>query len=168
MYRPKRYFPFIPAFPIREDEVIGGWWLYNVFQRMIQFSVKFEIMQWQVLVPIGFGTEEIEAVVLIDVLRRAGAEVTVASVEPQLQVEASSGVKLVADTCISNCCNEIFDLVALPVSYWIVELLFLNLCVIHLLQPIQKSFINDPKTISSMILHCRLPEIAVQYVKMMC
>jgi 4-methyl-5(b-hydroxyethyl)-thiazole monophosphate biosynthesis len=34
----------------------------------------------KVLVPIADGTEEIEAVCIIDVLRRAGADVTVASV----------------------------------------------------------------------------------------
>lgn len=70
----------------------------------------------QVLVPIGFGTEEMEAVIIIDVLRRAGAEVIVASVEPQLEIEAASRMRLVADTSIANCSNEIFDLVALPVS----------------------------------------------------
>jgi len=53
---------------------------------------------------------------MIHVLRRAGADVTVASVEPQLQVEAAGGTKLVADTDISTCSDEIFDLVALPVS----------------------------------------------------
>ncbi|PIA46263.1 hypothetical protein AQUCO_01500051v1 [Aquilegia coerulea] len=68
----------------------------------------------KVLVPIGYGTEEMEAVILIDVMRRAGAHVVVASVEPQLEVEASSGTRLVADTCISTCSDEIFDLVALP------------------------------------------------------
>ncbi|XP_056163791.1 protein DJ-1 homolog C-like [Syzygium oleosum] len=76
-----------------------------------------------VLIPIGFGTEEMEAVVLIDVLRRAGANVTVASVEPQLQIEASGGVKLVADVSISDCCDEVYDLVALaggmPGSSWL-------------------------------------------------
>ncbi|KAG4164829.1 hypothetical protein ERO13_A13G041000v2 [Gossypium hirsutum] len=66
------------------------------------------------LVPIGFGTEEMEAVILVDVLRRAGAEVTVASVEPQLEVHASGGTKLVADTRISTCSDRVFDLVALP------------------------------------------------------
>lgn len=66
--------------------------------------------------PIGFGTEEMEAVIIIDVLRRAGADVTVASVESELVVEASCGTKLVADTSISNCSDKIFDLVALPVS----------------------------------------------------
>lgn len=66
--------------------------------------------------PIGFGTEEMEAVIIVDVLRRAGAEVTVASVERELEVEASGGTKLVADTSIANCSDKVFDLVALPVS----------------------------------------------------
>ncbi|PON82055.1 DJ [Trema orientale] len=68
----------------------------------------------KVLVPIGFGTEEMEAVIIVDVLRRAGADVTVASVEPQLEIEASGGIKLVADTSIKTCSNQIFDLVVLP------------------------------------------------------
>ncbi|KAK6282575.1 hypothetical protein POUND7_016400 [Theobroma cacao] len=68
----------------------------------------------KVLVPMGFGTEEMEAVILVNVLRRAGAEVTVASVEPQLEIQASGGTRLVADTTISTCSYQIFDLVALP------------------------------------------------------
>ena len=51
----------------------------------------------RVLVPIGTGSEEMEAIITIDVLRRAGAEVTVASVEPALEVNCSRGVKIVAD-----------------------------------------------------------------------
>ncbi|XP_050366979.1 protein DJ-1 homolog C [Argentina anserina] len=68
----------------------------------------------KVLVPIGFGTEEMEAVIMVAVLRRAGADVTVASVESELKIEASCGTKLVADTSISSCSDQIFDLVALP------------------------------------------------------
>ena len=45
-------------------------------------------MSKKVLVPIADGIEEIEAVCIIDVLRRAGAEVTVASVD-KLQITAS-------------------------------------------------------------------------------
>ena len=67
----------------------------------------------RVLVPIADGTEEIEAVCIIDVLRRAGIEVTVASVG-ELQITASRGVKLVADCLIDECRGKAFDLVALP------------------------------------------------------
>lgn len=70
--------------------------------------------QKKVLVPIGFGTEEMDAVIIIDILRRAGADVTVASVESNLQIQCSSGTKLIADTLISTCAKEIFDLVVLP------------------------------------------------------
>lgn len=70
-------------------------------------------MSKKVLVPIADGTEEIEAVCIIDTLRRAGAEVTVASVG-RPQVLASRGVNLVADARISDCMNETFDCIALP------------------------------------------------------
>lgn len=80
----------------------------------------------QVLVPIGFGTEEMEAVILIDVLRRGGSDVTVASVETDLQIEASRRVKLVADKLISDCTEELFDLVVLPVLLLIFFTPFLN------------------------------------------
>lgn len=70
-------------------------------------------MSKSVLVPIADGTEEIEAVCIIDVLRRAGADVTVASVD-QRQVTASRGVTLVADKQLSECSDAVFDLIALP------------------------------------------------------
>jgi 4-methyl-5(b-hydroxyethyl)-thiazole monophosphate biosynthesis len=70
-------------------------------------------MDKKVLVPIAEGTEEIEAVSIIDVLRRAGAAVTVASVS-ELQITASRGVKLVADRLIGECVDETYDLVVLP------------------------------------------------------
>lgn len=67
----------------------------------------------KVLVPIADGTEEIEAACIIDALRRAGAEVTVASVD-KLQVTASRSMKLVADTLIANCAGQTYDCIALP------------------------------------------------------
>lgn len=67
----------------------------------------------KVLVPIANGIEELEAICIIDILRRAGATVTVASVE-QLQVTASRGVKIVADQLIANCIESKYDLIALP------------------------------------------------------
>jgi 4-methyl-5(b-hydroxyethyl)-thiazole monophosphate biosynthesis len=71
-------------------------------------------MAKRVLVPIADGSEEIEAVCIIDTLRRAGAEVTVASVETRKEVTASRGVKLVADAPITDCTNQTYDCIALP------------------------------------------------------
>lgn len=68
----------------------------------------------KVLVPIADGSEEMEAVITIDVLRRAGAKVTVASVGSSLQVNCSRGVKIVADALIHDIEHESFDLIACP------------------------------------------------------
>ena len=68
-----------------------------------------------VLVPLGNGTEEMEAVTIIDVMRRAGAAVTVASVESDLTVKCSRDVKIVADELISHAAKRQFDLIVLPV-----------------------------------------------------
>lgn len=67
-----------------------------------------------VLVPLAHGSEEIEAVTIIDVLRRAGAAVTAASVEDTLEVRCSRGVRLVADASMADCAARAFDLIALP------------------------------------------------------
>ena len=72
-----------------------------------------KIMTKKVLVPIAAGTEEIEAVCIIDVLRRAGAEVVVASVGAK-EVTCSRGVKLVADKLLGDCKSDAFDMIALP------------------------------------------------------
>jgi 4-methyl-5(b-hydroxyethyl)-thiazole monophosphate biosynthesis len=70
-------------------------------------------MSRTVLVPIADGSEDIEAVATIDVLRRAGAEVTVASVAGP-QVTASRGTKITADVLIADCVGRSYDCIALP------------------------------------------------------
>ncbi|XP_059063630.1 protein DJ-1 homolog C-like isoform X2 [Cryptomeria japonica] len=74
-----------------------------------------EPSQKNVLVPIAYGSEGSEIVTLIDVFSYAGAHVTVASVEGDLQVVCLNHVKLVADKFISECVSHKFDLVILPV-----------------------------------------------------
>lgn len=69
-----------------------------------------------VLVPIGNGSEEMEAVTIIDVMRRAGASVIVASVESDLTVKCSRDIKIVADALMTQIAEEEeFDLIVLPV-----------------------------------------------------
>lgn len=78
-------------------------------------------MTKKVLVPISNGCEELEAVTIINVLRRADAEVTVASVEPcdGLQVCASRSVNILADCRLGDCIDNSnqsspWDLIAVP------------------------------------------------------
>lgn len=56
----------------------------------------------RVLAVIANGSEEIEVVVTVDSLRRAGFEVTLASVEKSTQIRASRDVVIVADTLLSS------------------------------------------------------------------
>jgi 4-methyl-5(b-hydroxyethyl)-thiazole monophosphate biosynthesis len=71
------------------------------------------MMSKKALVVIADGTEELEAVTIIDVLRRAQAHVTVASVGSK-QITASRGVKIAADALISDCAGKTYDLIVLP------------------------------------------------------
>ena len=70
-------------------------------------------MSKKVLIAIADGSEELEAVTIIDVLVRASADVTVASVSGR-QITASRGVKIVADALIGDCKDKDYDLIALP------------------------------------------------------
>ena len=70
--------------------------------------------QKRVLVPIADGSEEIETSCITDTLVRAGAEVTVASVEATTTCTMSRGLKIVADALVTDLGNDEFDLVALP------------------------------------------------------
>lgn len=70
-------------------------------------------MEKKVLVPVAQGIEEMEAITIIDVLRRAGAKVVVASVD-ELEIHAARGICFKADCLISDCMNDSFDLIALP------------------------------------------------------
>ncbi|RYG63899.1 DJ-1 family protein [archaeon] len=67
-----------------------------------------------VLVPIATGSEEVEAVTIIDTLVRGGAKVTVAGVGSELTVTCSRGVKIVADCLISDCANKSWDMIVCP------------------------------------------------------
>jgi len=67
----------------------------------------------RVLIPLAPGCEELEAVTLIDLLRRADFEVVVAGIEPG-PVKASRGTVLVPDVELDEVLNEDFDLIVLP------------------------------------------------------
>lgn len=66
------------------------------------------------LVPVANGVEDIETVTIIDVLRRAQIEVTVASIERETTITCARGCKLVADTTLNEVKKETFELIAVP------------------------------------------------------
>lgn len=67
----------------------------------------------RVLVPLADGCEEMEAVIIIDTLRRAKWEVTAAGLKPGV-VTASRGVKIVPDTTLDQVDVASFDMIVLP------------------------------------------------------
>ncbi len=69
----------------------------------------------KVLVPLANGCEELEAVTIIDLLRRAGIEVVTAGLEATPQaVRASRGTVLIPDTSLDQAMTQDFDMVVLP------------------------------------------------------
>ncbi len=64
----------------------------------------------KVLVPLAQGCEELEAVTVIDLLRRAGIKVITAGLDAQ-PVTASRGVRLIPDTKLDDVLEDSFDLI---------------------------------------------------------
>ncbi len=68
-----------------------------------------------VLIPLAPGFEEIETIAVVDVLRRAGARVTLAGTGDEvLPVKGSRGVLVVPDALLKTQEPEDFDLIVLP------------------------------------------------------
>jgi 4-methyl-5(b-hydroxyethyl)-thiazole monophosphate biosynthesis len=66
-----------------------------------------------VLVPLAQGCEELEAVTVVDLLRRAGIGVVTAGLDDR-PVRASRGVVLIPDTTLSEVLDQEFDMIVLP------------------------------------------------------
>jgi 4-methyl-5(b-hydroxyethyl)-thiazole monophosphate biosynthesis len=67
-----------------------------------------------VLVPLAEGFEEIEAFAPIDLLRRAGVEVTTAALGEGIHVTGRSGITAHADATLAAMLDRNFDLIFLP------------------------------------------------------
>ena len=66
------------------------------------------------LLPVATGNEEIEFCALVDVLRRARIDVTVASVEACEMVVLQQGLRIVPDVQLENIANEAWDAIVMP------------------------------------------------------
>lgn len=66
-----------------------------------------------VLIPLATGFEEIEAVTIIDVLRRGGVQVTTASLDDE-QVTGANGITIIANNKLKYVDANEFDMIVLP------------------------------------------------------
>ena len=91
-----------------------------------------------VLLPLAAGFEEVEAVGLIDVMRRGGIEVRVAYIDDSLGhgkvVIGANGIGVKADTHLKNVISEDFDMMVLPGGWDGTYALAQNTRVIELLK----------------------------------
>ena len=66
------------------------------------------------LIPVADGSEEMETVILIDLFRRAGWDVVLASIQGKGRITAARGTQLIPDACWETLDLLSFDLIALP------------------------------------------------------
>ena len=70
-------------------------------------------MSKKILIPLGKGFEEIEAITLIDVLRRAEIEVTVAGIDEKI-IEGANNIAVKTDISVYDINSDDFDMIILP------------------------------------------------------
>ncbi len=70
-------------------------------------------MSKKVLVPLAQGCEELEAITIIDLLRRAEITVVTAGLDAE-PVRASRGTRLLPDTTLDEALKQDYDMVVLP------------------------------------------------------
>ena len=68
----------------------------------------------KVLVPLAKGFEEIEAVSMIDIMRRGGITVLVRALDDNLEVEGANGITVKADGSVVGLSADDIDMIALP------------------------------------------------------
>ena len=66
------------------------------------------------LIPVAQGNEDIEVIALIDVLRRGGLQVVVASLDDQEVVTLMKGTRLVVDAAFQSVIDQPWDVIAVP------------------------------------------------------
>jgi len=95
-----------------------------------------------VLLPIAAGFEELEAVALIDVMRRGGIEVRIAYIDDSLGhgkvVIGANGIGIKADTHLKNVISDDFDMMVLPGGWDGTYALAENKRVLELLKEFKK------------------------------
>lgn len=106
----------------------------------------------RVLVILAPGNEESEAVIPIDIMKRANLEVTIAALNSSLVVQGAHNISITAEVLVDNCNSSDYDAIFLPGGMPGTINLLENSKVISLI----KEFDNDKKLISAI---CAAPRV---------
>ena len=68
----------------------------------------------KVLVPLADGFEDVEAITVIDVLRRGGVEVVTASIHDRRDVRSAHGIRMEVDALLADVGDGTYDAIILP------------------------------------------------------
>ncbi|GAB6031346.1 hypothetical protein CHUAL_009129 [Chamberlinius hualienensis] len=87
----------------------------KIFNRVLPLLLSSRNMSAKrAIVLLAEGAEEMETIISVDVLRRAGVEVTLAGVGGPDVVTCSRKVKVLPDVPLVDCAKENYDVVVLP------------------------------------------------------
>ena len=97
-----------------------------------------------IVVPVATGFEEIEAISIIDVVRRSGIEVIVAHVDAEATVTGANGIRIVCDRPLEGIGSDDIDMIVLPGGWGGTNILATNETVQKLLKAMdsQKKYIS--------------------------
>lgn len=87
-----------------------------------------------IVVPIATGFEEIEAVSIIDVVRRSGIEVIIAHVDEEPTVRGANNIAMVCDRPLQGITSDMIDMIVLPGGWGGTDILAVNETVQSLLK----------------------------------
>jgi 4-methyl-5(b-hydroxyethyl)-thiazole monophosphate biosynthesis len=71
-------------------------------------------MTFRALITLAEGIDDLQAVTLVDVLRRAKVEVVAASIEGRRMLTCARGTRLTCDAMLVDLLAQPFDLIVLP------------------------------------------------------
>lgn len=102
-------------------------------------SWKGAFMSNKVAIFIADGTEPVEAIAPVDVLRRGGIDVVMVSAMPRLEVTFAQNIKVIADVDLENAAPDDFDMLVVPGGSLGVENLAKNAKLAKALEEFMKS-----------------------------
>lgn len=108
--------PCVPAhLPVRQLGTSDSARLRNQYQKHRHSAFATTTMKKTALVALANGAEDVEFIAPVDILRRAGVKVVVASIGDSLMIKTAQGVRIEGEITIKDVSDsEHFDIIILP------------------------------------------------------